>query len=801
MLRTLVLIPALLIMMLIPECAHAQPSGKKYGLTVDDALSAIGSGEARAAIEFYRRAGAEAEARGAKADAAQAYALVTLIASRQGAFQQAIRSGVKAFELLKDVPLSADVFSTRMQLYNFVSRTYQLAGDLDEARRYLVEALDMARQLADARQSARLTASFLRHLADIALEQGTYAEALRLAQEAVRGLEDSLREIDRGISMGRRAGGPDLVARREYTRYWLTHATLIVGRAQTSLGNLGDAETALNRALSLAKAYDAGGSEMAALTSLGDLSLAKKDYPAALRHLGGALGQATKVGAVPTMIAAHQTIGRVHAAQGQTTEALASIRQAIQLIEDVRSQLQESGLRSGFLENKQHIYEQAVALSLTAGKPDDAFGFAEGSRARAFLDLLGNQTTLSKGKTRQLVAEETTLRAQLAAAESATQDAGDEKARAAARQKVEAAAKEYRAFLERVKKESVEQASMMTVEPVTIQEVQRLLPAGTTLLEYLVAETEVVVWVIDAQSSKVIRIPGDRASLVNDVREYRKAIAEQAPLPQIEEGSRKLYDRLLATVRPEIRGDRVLIVPHDVLHYLPFAALRTPDGHWLVDDFALGTLPSASVLKYLAGKGTQASTQVLAVGNPDLGPALALPYAEREARLVSQRYPGATMLTRQAATEAKVKATSPGAGLIHFATHGELSESDPMASALLLVAGDGDDGRLEVRELFGLELNARLVVLSACETGLGKLSRGDELVGLQRAFLYAGTPALITTLWKIDDRASYLLMETFYDQLKTKEPAQALREAQRAATKQFPHPFSWAAFGLTGIPR
>jgi CHAT domain-containing protein len=93
------------------------------------------------------------------------------------------------------------------------------------------------------------------------------------------------------------------------------------------------------------------------------------------------------------------------------------------------------------------------------------------------------------------------------------------------------------------------------------------------------------------------------------------------------------------------------------------------------------------------------------------------------------------------------------------------------------------------------------VVLSACETGLGKLSRGDELVGLQRAFLYAGTPAVVTTLWKVDDRASFVLMREFYTHLQARGPAQALRQAQRAAMAQFPHPFAWAAFSLTGVPR
>jgi len=127
-----------------------------------------------------------------------------------------------------------------------------------------------------------------------------------------------------------------------------------------------------------------------------------------------------------------------------------------------------------------------------------------------------------------------------------------------------------------------------------------------------------------------------------------------------------------------------------------------------------------------------------------------------------------------------------------------LDETDPLASALLLVAGDGEDGRLEVRELFWMDLHARLVVLSACETGLGQLSRGDEL---QRAFLYAGTPSVLTTLWKVDDRASFVLMRRFYDALAAHGPAEALRRAQRASLAEKPHPFYWAAFGVAGETR
>ena len=189
----------------------------------------------------------------------------------------------------------------------------------------------------------------------------------------------------------------------------------------------------------------------------------------------------------------------------------------------------------------------------------------------------------------------------------------------------------------------------------------------------------------------------------------------------------------------------------------------------------------------------------MAIGNPDAGAGLELRWAEREARYIGERYPSATVLVRSEATKARVVQAGARAGILHFATHGELNEKSPLDSALLLAPADGNDGHLAVRDLFGLELHARLVVLSACETGLGTLSRGDELVGLQRAFLYAGTPAVVTTLWKVDDRASYELVRVFYERLGSAPAVEALRQAQLAALPTFPHPFQWAAFTLTGV--
>jgi hypothetical protein len=232
----------------------------------------------------------------------------------------------------------------------------------------------------------------------------------------------------------------------------------------------------------------------------------------------------------------------------------------VALVEDVRSELQESNLRSGFLDEKQQLYQLAVTIALQAGQPAEAFGFAEGGRARAFLDLLGGQTTLSKGKTRALVQEEVRLRGRLAEARASAQEqdpgpAGDRL------RELEAADREYRTFLERVRKDNLEQASLMSVEPVTLAEVQQLLPEDTTLLEYFVAEDGVRLWVIDRQRMKALSLGGDRPRLVKEVRELRTGIAGQAPLDKIESLAQALHARLMAAAQPEIRGKRLLVVP------------------------------------------------------------------------------------------------------------------------------------------------------------------------------------------------------------------------------------------------
>lgn len=729
------------ILLLLAGCATGTDGRKRYGLEFYDAIEAIRRGEGKQALSYYEQAATQGESREQTLDAAKAHYAVSYVAWRLGAYQKALRSGMRSLELFKNEPQTHDTLQRLANLYINLGYLYYNLGQSEEARRYFNEGLELAKGFFGGK--AIWLGVLWTGVGMVDYSLGDYKAALRHAETSVGLLDGYLAALFLADQDRRNA------------RRHLAWALWLTGATHLKLRNFAEAEAALQRALSIAKSETLEELQQAATSLLAAVALARGDYPKALNLYQASHVLATHLNATPSLVFVTAGIGRAYAGQGRLGDARASLQQSVELLEALRSHLHEAALRSGFVEGKQEIYHDLIRVALALGDGEAAFGYAERARARAFLDLLGTQTALSKSRTPALMQEELRLRSDLAQAEATAQAELGPEGRVRARQQLEASQRAYRAFLDRVRKEDREQVSLMTVEPVTVPEVQGLLPEGTALLEYLVTEQETVLWVIGPGRSEVFRLPVPRSTLDAEVRALRQAIEGKALLLEVEARARALYDRLFASARPHIRGDRLLIVPHDALHYLPFGALRTPEGRWLIEEYLISTLPSASVLKFLPEKEARAAAGALALGNPDVGPALNLRFAEREARAVGERFPGTTVLVRQEATEVKAKALSGNAGILHFATHGELSEKDPLSSALLLVPDGREDGRLEVREIFGMDLNARLVVLSACETGLGKLSKGDELVGLQRAFLYAGTPAVVTTLWKVDDRASF----------------------------------------------
>ncbi len=424
-------------------------------------------------------------------------------------------------------------------------------------------------------------------------------------------------------------------------------------------------------------------------------------------------------------------------------------------------------------------YLSMVKALVDLGKPEDAFNQSERARSRVFLDVLANKVQLSRVQS-GLLDEERALLERVAGLKAMLADnAESEVAAPNLRKQLAEAERSYAGFLNRVRKQDKEQTSLMSVEPLTLKQVQELIDPAQTLIEYFVMDAEVFVWVVEKDKLNFQRVALSKNELAKQVKTLREIISALGVARELNEVSSSLYKSLIQPLLPYINGKELIIDPHDVLHYLPFQALQSADGKYLIEKYPINYLSSASLLQFTKEKSRAMGERVLALGNPDLGdPKMSLQFAEVEAKEIQKLYPQSTIYLNRDATEEKAKALSPGNDIIHFASHAELNEDDSLSSAVLLAKSDKEDGRLEVREIFGMDLKASFVVLSACETGLGKLSSGDELVGLTRAFIYAGTPSVVASLWSVEDSSTAQLMASFYKNLKTMTKVEALRQAQ-----------------------
>jgi CHAT domain-containing protein len=317
------------------------------------------------------------------------------------------------------------------------------------------------------------------------------------------------------------------------------------------------------------------------------------------------------------------------------------------------------------------------------------------------------------------------------------------------------------------------------------------------MVSYFVTANTTLAFVIGSDSFHAVEIPVKETELRAAIDWFRSFASLRDPSPQ---SLRRLDSWLIAPVRPYLKTSEVIIVPHGVLHYAPFAALTDGRRHF-GDDRAIYYLPSASTLSALRRRARSEGRRILSVSQSQARGLPPLRYVDEEALGVAGLFNGRSLTTGRA-TKAEFIRRAGDYDILHIAAHAELNAINPLFSRIRLApAGDGN-GAIEVREIYGMNLARNsLVVLSACETLLGEHSRGDEIAGLNRAFIYAGASSVMASLWKVDDRATSLLMKTFYSHLKRGwSKAAALQAAQIETRKKYPHPYYWAGFVLTGDP-
>jgi CHAT domain-containing protein len=315
------------------------------------------------------------------------------------------------------------------------------------------------------------------------------------------------------------------------------------------------------------------------------------------------------------------------------------------------------------------------------------------------------------------------------------------------------------------------------------------------------------------------------------VARFRQALARRDL--GFRETARQLYDLLISPAREDLKGKSTLvIVPDGVLWDLSFQALQPAEDRYLIEEHAISYAPSVTVLRETIKTrekkidGSKAAPMLLAFGNPALEPGsvrsgesgmavgglTALPEAERQVKGLQQLYgPDVSKIYIGAeAREERAKAEASGFRVLLFATHGVLNDANPMYSHVVLsqIRSPGEDGLLEAWEMMNLDLQAELVVLSACETARGRVGAGEGVIGLTWALFVAGSPATVVSQWKVESASTTQMMLEFHRHLRLKlkdarssiTTAGALREAQLKLlrTKEYRHPFYWAGFVLVG---
>ncbi len=510
-------------------------------------------------------------------------------------------------------------------------------------------------------------------------------------------------------------------------------------------------------------------------------------------------------------------IGTSYWKQGNRRDAIRYFEKAAQALDSMAADVKVEEMLAGFLgSNRRIYYDMLIEMLVQQGQTREAFEQTERARARAFLQVIGNhRLNAEHGGEASLVREAEVLRLQIGTWEKqVNQAAPTDSVRIDSDLKF--ARQRDTSLMTRIKTSNPEYAALTTVEPLALDEIRAELPDDTTLISYFVSQHGVHAWVVDRAALHYTRLALDAEGLERVVC-WASHFAPARDLRGVELTSSKCrstataeeaFSKLIAPLRENIHHTRLILVPHGVLHYVPFAALHDAgSGHYLIEDYTLSYIPSASALRFLRSKETPVEGRALVLGNPtsSIPAAGQLPGAQQEAVAVAQHL-GVKAIVGQEARESLLYALAGKVDLLHIAAHAVYDPVNPLFSRIALAPGDGYDGNVEVHEILsGLDLSGvNLVVLSACETAVGERSGGDEIVGLTRALLYAGTPGVVSTLWKIDDASTARLMDEFYRRFAAGElAADALRNAQLALSRSVDDhdPKFWAAFTLTGNPQ
>ncbi|BDT12481.1 hypothetical protein N39L_22040 [Limnospira platensis NIES-39] len=786
-------------------------------------------GDYQKAVEVYQQAiifyGQGGDLRG------KAYALNNLGAVYEplGKFQEALEVYTQALELHERANNRVGLASS----LNNLGLLYDALGNFELSLDYYKRSLSLWQELDHAHGEA----STLNNIGLYHESQDDFEQALQSFQQA----------LGRYQEIGDRRG----------------EATTLnnIGFTYTRLENWNAAQQSYQQALPLWEEIGNRGGLGSTLNNIGVVYAALGEFDRALEFYQQALVVRQEIGDRPREALSLYRIAIAHRGLGNQDDSLSAIQAAIEIIEDLRTNVVSQDLRTSFFASKQEYYEFYIDLLMELDQQNPGQGYdglalavSERAKARSLLDLLAEMSgEVQGGIDPQILAEKQQIQQQLAAVEERriqllSQQHTDSQ-KTAIDQELEQLLIKYRSILGQIRATSPRYAALTQPEPLNLAEIQeRVIDQDSLLLTYSIGEKRSFLWAVTYNSISSYELPGRevleaetkrfRDSFIFGNLRIRRTLAENA--------AKNLGQILLEPLSNYEDKNRVLIVPDGVLNFVPFVALayQSSDEEYrpLIITRELVTLPSASALAVLRNEmlGRKPAERYLAIladpvfginderlnhtneiNSTSLPPDLEqsaresgilfdrLPFTQTEAEQIVSLFPAESFskeygfgATREVATSDKMSQYR----IIHYATHGILNSQNPELSGLVLslVNSEGQpvNGFVRLHDIFNLTLPADLVVLSACETGLGQQVRGEGLVGLTRGFMYAGAARVVVSLWSVDDQATAELMVLFYRYMIDNglSPAAALRQAQIEIwqNSQWHSPYYWAGFTIQG---
>ena len=708
----------------------------------------------------------------------------------QGNWGAALAALGKSLDIRRELGLS----HATAEALNNIAVVYEAQGSYEQAVNYLHQALALNKAKVG---SVSLTAEIQTHLGEVFLLEGELAR--------------SAQALNEGVAITEAAGYHEQAA----------NARCALGRTYVARRQLTAARLEFETCLALRETLGDRGGRASVLIELADLDRRQ----GRLQRGRGRAEEARQI-AVSTEMPDVQwraltLIGRLQLALANPAGARSSFDAAIALVEDIRGRNPGGEeTRSRFFADRLAPFQERIAMAIAQGNAAEALSFAERSKARALLDALrGNGSAIMSAMTAEERSAEVALRTSLNSAsvelELVVRSATPDEARVSnLRRTRDAKRLEYQAFQSRLYADHPTlQVSRAELPRISAAEARGLVSdPNSAIVEFVLGGDRTFAILVAPTSIRAISLNVTSAELIRQVRQFRDQLGMR-DLRTVAT-ARSLYDQIFAPLRQELAGvTNLIVIPDGVLWELPFQALRSPEGRYLVEDLAVSYAPSIMVLREMMRlrSGAGAARTLLALGNPAGDAADALPDAETEVRRIARIYGHSSrILVGADAREDRWKALAPGYRVIHLAAHGLLDDASPMYSSLQLArsqATGSDDGRLEAWEIMSVPLKAELLVFSACDTARGRVAPGEGMLGLMWAGFVAGSQASLVSQWRVDSKSSAALMIAFHEAWNSSaggiSKARALQAASVAVLRSpgLSHPFHWAGFILAGDGR